>query len=284
MAENDYEKILTDKITFYSSEAKRIYIEISSPETIPLIREKLTDQLNRVLNDLIFFEKQKDRTVDFKVISEIDFYPPMREEKIQKEKEFHNKRLLSLTRLINLITEIINELSKNPLFENIINQLSRERFNISLELEEEKMKIKQLNISPDLTDEEIDIYLRRTLGTLEFKGEIFIHNTATEVGEIEYRGNNNRSWLGDIGYSIRVSKRGNNYAYKALKLIAPLILAEGSETLTITTEENNIASQKTIEKFGGIRTDNYPYDIICYKCNLRDIVKKQEESKSAIKR
>lgn len=56
---------------------------------------------------------------------------------------------------------------------------------------------------------------------------------------------------GNIGYAIRPSKRKKGYGYKALELALKKAQKIGLEKVMITCNDDNIASQKIIEKHGG---------------------------------
>ena len=57
--------------------------------------------------------------------------------------------------------------------------------------------------------------------------------------------------LGHIGYSVVPWKRGRGYASRALKLLLPEVRAEGLPYVEITTDADNLASQRAIEANGG---------------------------------
>ena len=57
--------------------------------------------------------------------------------------------------------------------------------------------------------------------------------------------------LGHIGYSIVPWKRGRGYATQALRLLLPNAKDEGLEYVELTTDPNNIKSQRVIEANGG---------------------------------
>lgn len=75
------------------------------------------------------------------------------------------------------------------------------------------------------------------------------------VGEICYRGYHVSEFMGDIGYSIDMNFRGNNYAYQALCLLGELLKENGVEDFWAAAYKNNIPSLKTIEKYGGVFVD-----------------------------
>lgn len=117
---------------------------------------------------------------------------------------------------------------------------------------------------PKFTDGEIDLYR-------EYEGKycIFLHNTKIRIGNIEYRGKSDyKSIMGDIGYVIDEQYRGNNYALKALNLMKDIILEDGNDKVILTTYKENIASIKTIEKFGGKIIDKIDDRILMFECNI----------------
>lgn len=57
--------------------------------------------------------------------------------------------------------------------------------------------------------------------------------------------------LGHIGYAVVPWKQGRGYATKALALVLPEARAEGLDYVEITTDPDNLASQRVIEANGG---------------------------------
>ena len=100
--------------------------------------------------------------------------------------------------------------------------------------------------------------------------DIFVGDTA--VGKISIRiGNNYHSYYnGHIGYEIDKEFRGNNYSYKACKLVFQIAKAHNMSELILTCDESNIASYKTIEKLGAelIETSKPPEDYFAYRENM----------------
>ncbi|MBR3810044.1 MAG: GNAT family N-acetyltransferase [Clostridia bacterium] len=99
-----------------------------------------------------------------------------------------------------------------------------------------------------------------------------IYVDETVVGKISIRiGNNYHSYYnGHIGYEIDKEYRGNNYAYKACKLVLQVAKAHGMGELILTCDESNIASYKTIEKLGAqlIEIVKPPKDYFSYRENM----------------
>jgi predicted acetyltransferase len=57
--------------------------------------------------------------------------------------------------------------------------------------------------------------------------------------------------LGHIGYGVVPWKRGKGYATAALAAMLPLAAAEGLDHVMLTTEPDNVPSQRVIEACGG---------------------------------
>ena len=63
--------------------------------------------------------------------------------------------------------------------------------------------------------------------------------------------------LGHIGYGVVPWKRGRGYATLALKLILPDARAEGLEYVEVTTDPDNVASQRVILANGGVLVEEF---------------------------
>ena len=63
--------------------------------------------------------------------------------------------------------------------------------------------------------------------------------------------------LGHIGYAVVPWKQGKGYAKRALKLLLPEAVAEGLPFVEITTDPENIASQRVILANGGILVEHF---------------------------
>jgi len=85
-----------------------------------------------------------------------------------------------------------------------------------------------------------------------YKYRITLHNSNDSIGVIDIRigYNENLQYGGHIGYGIKESYRGNNYASKACKIVKQVAIAHGMDRLIITCNPDNIPSQKTCEKAG----------------------------------
>ncbi len=63
--------------------------------------------------------------------------------------------------------------------------------------------------------------------------------------------------LGHVGYSVVPWKRGQGYATEALRLIAPRLRQLGLPFIHLTTNADNLPSQRVITKNGGRRVSSF---------------------------
>ena len=63
--------------------------------------------------------------------------------------------------------------------------------------------------------------------------------------------------LGHIGYTVVPWKQGKGYAKRALKLLLPEAVATGLRFVEITTDPENIASQRVILANGGVLVEHF---------------------------
>ena len=98
--------------------------------------------------------------------------------------------------------------------------------------------------------------------------DIIENVSQTSVGKISIRiGHNYHSYYnGNIGYEIDEEYRGNNYAYKACKMLIDVAKYHNMDKIYLSCDIDNIASYKTIEKLGGklIEEVQPPLDYIFY--------------------
>ena len=225
---------------------------------------------------ILFYKKQLYRLKHAE--QELD-HPPTDEEysEIRHQRLINDKTMYN--EQIDFLNNAIDQIDDTRAMERIKDKLEGEKFRIQTSLGSVNSNLRVYESKPDLTDEEIDIYISES--NKSFKGIIYLHNTGIEIGDIEYRHQCDSKWLADIGYNISPSYRGNNYAYKALKLIEPLIAQIGVKSVTITVREDNIASIKTIEKFGGVLTEIVHGDVLSYTCEIKPILKKSKIQKTS---
>ncbi len=83
------------------------------------------------------------------------------------------------------------------------------------------------------------------------------------VGIIDIRHSLNHDFLsaygGHIGYSVRPSERCKGYATQMLKMALEFGRSIGLKKVMLGCYADNIASVRTIEQCGGIRTEEKPY-------------------------
>ncbi|NFN85952.1 GNAT family N-acetyltransferase [Clostridium sporogenes] len=83
------------------------------------------------------------------------------------------------------------------------------------------------------------------------------------IGIIDIRHNINNDFLaaygGHIGYSVCPSERRKGYATQMLKMALEFERTIGLEKVMLGCYSDNIASIKTIERCGGIRTEEKLY-------------------------
>lgn len=63
--------------------------------------------------------------------------------------------------------------------------------------------------------------------------------------------------LGHIGYAVVPWKQGKGYAKQALAQLLPEVKAEGLAYVEITTDPDNVASQRVIEANGGVLFERF---------------------------
>lgn len=98
------------------------------------------------------------------------------------------------------------------------------------------------------------------------------NNDKKIVGMIDIRLELNdflKKYGGNIGYSIRPSERKKGYNRINLYLGLKICDEYGLENVMLDADINNIASWKTMESLGGIRTKEY-YDNEISHCNMVD--------------
>ena len=63
--------------------------------------------------------------------------------------------------------------------------------------------------------------------------------------------------LGHVGYSVVPWKRRRGYATRALQLMLPMARAEGLAYIDLTTDADNLFSQRVIEANGGVVVERF---------------------------
>lgn len=81
-----------------------------------------------------------------------------------------------------------------------------------------------------------------------------VGSVALRVGETE----DLTLYLGHVGYNVLPPARGHGFAGRATRLVLPIARAHGMAHLWITTNPDNIASRRTIERLGATFVDVLP--------------------------
>ena len=114
---------------------------------------------------------------------------------------------------------------------------------------------------PDFTDGVIDLvpvnmgWPEESLGFGDvYDFSIRPHGKRREAGQISVRMGEGEGiyYYGHIGYHIDPAWRGNHWAERACRLIRPLLEGAGKSSVVITTDPDNLASQKTITRLGAL--------------------------------
>ncbi|HPF82851.1 MAG TPA: GNAT family N-acetyltransferase [Bacilli bacterium] len=121
-----------------------------------------------------------------------------------------------------------------------------------------------------ITSEELDLKLILSdIPQAAFYYEIIRNSDNESVGScgIRIKKTDENYYLGNIEYEVDEEYRGNNYAYKACKLLTVVAKYFGCNDLSITTTPTNFASLKIIEKLGAkfIKVETVPENIKLYK-------------------
>ena len=130
-----------------------------------------------------------------------------------------------------------------------------------------------LKSKPDASNEKID--LKKNIHQSSKFGEyyIFLHNTNTIVGVIDFQSEES------IGGIIYEEYRGNHYLYEALNLLGEILYKNGIEYIYPIILKDNIASRKSVERYGGKLIKELENDLVQYECKTR-LVSMKEENKS----
>ena len=190
-----------------------------------------------------------------------------------KENQFKKKKTLYERKKIytNEIDEIYNKLRETDdsgislYLNNKIQELMKKELKIRELIFEIDMLINQISetiyfkVPPVAYNDIIDLrrtkdysienmYCDDTVGQYY----IYLHNTKTCVGSVDYRGYHVHEYFGDAGGFVDYEYRGNGYLYQALTLLRKMLNENKVEDFWVSANQDNIPSIKTIEKLGGI--------------------------------
>ncbi len=65
-------------------------------------------------------------------------------------------------------------------------------------------------------------------------------------------------YAGHIGYGVHPEYRGHHYAARAVRLLIPVAHRHGIDPLWITTDPENTASRRTLERAGAVYVETVP--------------------------
>lgn len=107
--------------------------------------------------------------------------------------------------------------------------------------------------------------------TDERQYEIFLHGESTLIGSVDYRGYHTSDYLGDVGGYIKEEFRGHHYLYEALCVLGEILGEKGIDDFWVSTYRDNVASRKSIERYGGTLIDdgNRYNGVLLYECLTR---------------
>lgn len=110
------------------------------------------------------------------------------------------------------------------------------------------------------TDGEIEVFLQKTFPADDECGQVPMYRfgirpTGTDiyVGRVNLRIANTEDilmYVGHIGYRVEEPYRGHRYAAKACRLIRPVALDHGLNTVWLTVNPENYPSRRTCEILG----------------------------------
>ena len=127
----------------------------------------------------------------------------------------------------------------------------------------------------DYSDGELDLLFneKKSYFSKDVYYDIRLTNAAIYIGEIRVTYVNPTKFLGDVGYELKEEYRGKGYMLKALNLLKEPLREKGLVHPKFTVFPSNIASVKTIQKFGArkIGTTGF-YDI--YEADIEEDVKR----------
>lgn len=147
--------------------------------------------------------------------------------------------------------------------EDLIGKLKEEYMRIVDEIDRVK--------KADYSDGELDLIInpRKGYGDRDVYYDIRITNTPVYIGEIRVTYANPVKFFGDVGYELKPEHRGKGYMVKALNVLKQPLRENGLNKPKFTVYPSNVASVKTIQKFGGEKIDSTGlYDI--YEVDLEE--------------
>ena len=204
---------------------------------------------------------------------------------LQQLIELRKKVLLDKKDICQKIEEVLElkrntpkeDKSKISIIMNEYDKLSNKRIQINKNLG----KIEELILfkkAPIVVGDRIE--LRKISDNINGSYSIFLKDKNIYIGYITYRGYHKNLEIGDIGYVISEEYRGNNYAFEALTLLGDLLHKNGIMDFRILCDIKNVASRKTIKKYGAsIKKIKLIDGIVSYECKTKEIEKTSSKMK-----
>ncbi len=129
----------------------------------------------------------------------------------------------------------------------------------------------------DYSDGELDLVVNehKSNGERNVYYDIRLTDDLSYIGEIRVTYVNHDRFFGDIGYELVPKYRGNGYMLQALNILKEPLIERGLTKPILTVFPDNIASVKTIQRFGGEKIDSTGfYDI--YQVDLEEESKRRK--------
>lgn len=160
--------------------------------------------------------------------------------------------------------------STNEFYDEFLEDIRREIFEIETLI--------RLKNGPCFTNGILDLYFDYDDSCEDEEYyNITLHNCLVIIGHVRITYSNFCSFLGNIGYELCESSRGNGYMIQALEMLSEVMIDNGLTKPIITVYPDNIPSLKTIEKFGGVLIDGISENksYVTYEVDLMKKVKKR---------
>ena len=87
----------------------------------------------------------------------------------------------------------------------------------------------------------------------EYRFEMRLVGNSTKSGSVRFRTRCTeklKKYGGNLSYSVDKEDRGNRYAARSCRLLFPLAISHGLDSLLITSRVDNLASRRTCERIG----------------------------------
>ena len=116
-----------------------------------------------------------------------------------------------------------------------------------------------------LVDGDLELVLTQTLASdpekgrvPEYRFEMRLAGNKRKIGSVRLRTRCTQrleQYGGNLSYDVQQEYRGNRYAARSCRLLLPLAVRHGIESLLITSRRDNLASRRTCELIGAEYVD-----------------------------